>query len=81
MWPRFLSDRHAGVAPVFALAIVPIIGLVGAAVDYSRGNAVRTAMQASLDATALMLSRDAANMAPGEVSSIAQNLANLRIAK
>src|SRR5580765_384600 len=69
MWSRFLSDRGASVAPVFALAIVPIIGLVGAAVDYSRGNAARTAMQASLDATALMLSRDAANMAPGEVSS------------
>ena len=49
---------------MFALAIVPIIGLVGAAVDYSRGNAARTAMQASLDATALMLSRDAAGMDP-----------------
>jgi len=39
-----------------------MIGLVGAAVDYSRGNAVRAALQASLDATALMLSRDAADI-------------------
>ena len=61
MWSRFVADQRGGVAPMFALAIVPIIGLVGAAVDYSRGNAARTAMLASLDATALMLSRDAAD--------------------
>ncbi len=35
---------------------------VGAAVDYSRANAVRTAMQAALDSTALMLSKDAQNL-------------------
>ena len=65
MWSRFIEDRAGGAAPIFALGIIPIIGLVGAAVDYSRGNAARTAMLASLDATALMLSRDAANMDPG----------------
>jgi Flp pilus assembly protein TadG len=69
MWSRFLADQRAGVAPIFALAIVPVIGFVGAAVDYSRGNVVRTAMQASLDATALMLSRDAAGMDPAQVTS------------
>jgi Flp pilus assembly protein TadG len=69
MWSRFLGDRRGGVAPIFALGLVPVIGVVGAAVDYSRGNAARTAMQASLDATALMLSRDAATMTPGEVSA------------
>jgi Flp pilus assembly protein TadG len=66
---HFLTDTRGGVAPMFALALVPLIGLVGAAVDYSRGNAVRTAMQASLDATALMLSRDAADMDPSLVTS------------
>ena len=65
MWSRFIEDRAGGVAPIFALAIFPIVGLVGAAVDYSRGNAARTAMLASLDATALMLSRDAAGMDAG----------------
>jgi Flp pilus assembly protein TadG len=69
MWSRFLADQRAGVAPVFALALVPVIGLVGASVDYSRGNAVKAAMQASLDATALMLSRDAADMDPSLISS------------
>jgi Flp pilus assembly protein TadG len=76
MWSRFLADQRAGVAPVFALAIVPLIGFVGAAVDFSRGNAARTAMQASLDATALMLSRDAADMAPELITSKATALFN-----
>ena len=63
-------------APIFALGIIPIIGLVGAAVDYSRGNAARTAMLASLDATALMLSRDAAGMDPGQVTAKATSFFN-----
>jgi Flp pilus assembly protein TadG len=76
MWSRLVGDRAGGVAPMFALALVPMVGLVGAAVDYSRGNAARTAMLASLDATALMLSRDAANMTPDEVSARATSFFN-----
>jgi len=39
MWlSRFLQDRRGNVAPIFAIAVIPIIGLVGAAVDYSRAN-------------------------------------------
>src|SRR6266699_2084544 len=71
MWSRFFADRRGGVAPMFALGLVPVIGFVGAAVDYSRGNAARTAMQAALDATGLMLSRDAATMTPDQVSAAA----------
>ena len=44
----------------FALATLPIIGFVGAAVDYSRANSVKAAMQTALDSTALMLSKEAA---------------------
>lgn len=59
---RFLADRQANTLPIFALALIPIFGFVGTAVDYSRGNAARTAMQAALDATALMLSKDAQSL-------------------
>jgi Flp pilus assembly protein TadG len=59
---RFFKDRRAGVAPLLALGIVPLVGAVGAAVDYSRANSVRTAMQNALDATALMLSKDAQSL-------------------
>jgi Flp pilus assembly protein TadG len=81
MWSRFVADRRGGVAPIFALAIIPIIGLVGAAVDYSRGNAARTAMQAALDATALMLSRDAAGMDPSQVSAKATSFFNAQFSR
>ncbi|MEA3025341.1 MAG: hypothetical protein QOF91_626 [Alphaproteobacteria bacterium] len=56
---RFLRNRDAGVAPMLALAALPLFGFVGAAVDYSRAASARTAMQAALDASALMLSKDA----------------------
>jgi len=74
MWSRFCGDARGGAAPIFALALVPMIGLVGAAVDYSRGNAVRASLQASLDATALILSRDAASMNADQVTAKATSL-------
>ena len=42
---------------MFALAIIPVIGLVGAAVDYSRANSIRSAVQSALDATALAMAK------------------------
>lgn len=56
------SFRTAGggnVAIIFGIAIVPIIGAVGAAVDFSHANALKAAMQAAIDATALGLSKTA----------------------
>jgi Flp pilus assembly protein TadG len=68
LFARFWKDRRAGVAPMLALGIIPLIGAVGAAVDYSRANSVRTAMQGALDATALMLYRDAQTLSGEQLS-------------
>jgi len=76
MRSRFLADQHGGVAPIFALALVPMIGLGGAALDYSRASAARTAMQASLDATTLMIAKDAQFIPSDQVSSRATQLFN-----
>src|SRR5881227_2846247 len=54
---RYLKDRRGGVAPMFAIAIVPVLGLVGAAVDYSRANSVRAGLQSAIDATALAMAK------------------------
>jgi len=54
----FRGNARGNVAITFALAVIPIFGAVGVAVDYSRANSARTAMQASLDATALMLAKE-----------------------
>jgi Flp pilus assembly protein TadG len=65
---RFFKDRRGGVAPLLALGIVPLVGAVGAAVDYSRANSVRAAMQNALDATALMLSKDAQSLSGAQLT-------------
>jgi Flp pilus assembly protein TadG len=55
---RFAGANRGNVAVLFAIAAVPIISFVGAAIDYTRANAARSAMQAALDSTALMLGKD-----------------------
>ena len=47
----FLCNTKGGVAPLLALGIVPLIGSVGTAVDYSHAAAARTSMQVALDRT------------------------------
>jgi Flp pilus assembly protein TadG len=55
---RFGGANHGNVAVIFAIALVPLISFVGGAIDYSRVNKARSSMQAALDSTALMLSKD-----------------------
>lgn len=68
LFARFVSDRRASAVPIFAFAVVPILAMTGAAVDYSRANSVRTAMQAALDAAALTASRDAQGLSPAQIT-------------
>ena len=51
-------DRRGGVAPLFAIAAIPLLGMVGASIDYSRASAAKTAMQGATDSTALALAKD-----------------------
>jgi len=66
---RFLRNQKGGVAPILALGIIPMMGMVGAAVDYSRASSARAALQAAVDATALMLSRDAQTLSAAQLDS------------
>ncbi|HEY1543387.1 MAG TPA: TadE/TadG family type IV pilus assembly protein [Xanthobacteraceae bacterium] len=47
------TSRDGNVAIIFALAIIPVLGLVGSAVDYSRASLVRSRLQAAADSAAL----------------------------
>jgi Flp pilus assembly protein TadG len=75
---RFAGANQGNIAVIFAIASVPIISFVGAAIDYTRANAARTAMQAALDSTALMLSKDITSgiISPSDVNSKAQTYFN-----
>ena len=73
---RFWKNQQANVAPLPAIAIIPMVGAVGAAVDYARASAARTAFQASLDSTALMLSKTAALQTNSQLQTEATNDVN-----
>lgn len=73
---RFLKNCDGGVAPFLALTAIPLMGFTGAAIDYSRANSARTAMQSALDATALNLSKTAQGLNAEQIHGQAQQVFN-----
>ncbi len=69
---RFAAERRANVAITFALSLIPVLALSGAAIDFSRANSMKTDMQAALDSTALMISKTAATQSASQVQASAQ---------
>ncbi len=70
----FAKSNEGNIAVIFAIAILPVLGLVGAAIDYSRASKARTSMQAAMDSTALMLSSDLTQglITPSQINTKAQ---------
>ena len=54
----FGRSERGNIAILFAIAVVPVISFVGAAVDYTRANTARSSMQSAMDSTSLMLAKD-----------------------
>jgi Flp pilus assembly protein TadG len=54
---RFACDQRGGVAPLLAIAAVPLLVGTGAAVDFGRAQSAKAVMQAAVDATALAIVR------------------------
>lgn len=76
LWSKFRRSLHAfkkaragNVAITFAFATLPVVGAVGAAVDFSHANSVKAALQAALDSTALMVAKDAPNLNDGDLDA------------
>lgn len=65
-WTRqmrgLLRSDSGNVAIVFSVLLVPVVALIGAALDYSRASSAKAAMQAALDATALNLARESGSL-------------------
>jgi Flp pilus assembly protein TadG len=66
---RFWSNEKGSMIVMFAVALIPVLALMGAAIDYSRASLARTKMQGALDATALFLSRLPANTSQDELNT------------
>lgn len=75
-WQVFGQAENGNVAIIFAVSTIPVIGLVGAAIDYSRANAMRASMQAAVDSTALAVSKNAASQTSSQVQNAAQTFFN-----
>ena len=67
-------STSGNVTIIFALALIPIIASVGAAVDYSRGSSTKVAMQAALDAAGLFLSKNAQSLTAAQLQASAQSV-------
>jgi Flp pilus assembly protein TadG len=70
---NFRRANAGNVAITFALATLPIVGMVGFAVDYSHANSVKAALQGALDSTALMVAKDAATVSSAQLQTNATN--------
>src|SRR5882757_6773947 len=76
MLVQFVKNCRGGVAPLMGFLAIPLMGFVGVAVDYSRANAARAAFQASLDSTALTLSKTAATQTGVDLQTAATETFN-----
>jgi Flp pilus assembly protein TadG len=70
---NFRAARQGNVVLTFALALIPVFGLVGAAVDFSRGSSTRAALQSALDSAALMLSKEAPTLTTDQIQQKAND--------
>src|SRR5437016_2914129 len=61
------ASRAGNVSLTFGMAAIPLIGLVGAAVDYSRAGSLKSALQAAADSTALAMTNQASSLSPDQL--------------
>jgi Flp pilus assembly protein TadG len=73
---RFVRSERGNVAMMFGMTLPVMLAATGAAVDYSRQANARAAMQAAIDATALMISKEAANLTAAQITTKAQSYFN-----
>src|SRR5271169_4873440 len=51
---KFRPAREGNIAVIFSIALIPIIGAIGIAVDWSMANKVQASIQKALDAAVLV---------------------------
>ena len=69
---RLLRSTRGTVAVIFALALLPMVGMVGAAVEYSRATNMKTHLQSAVDASALAAGRLAISTGANVIAAAAR---------
>jgi len=69
----FAKANDGNVAVIVVIAALPMISVMGMAIDYTRAVSARSEMQQAADSAALMLAQDAANLTPAQLTTKAQS--------
>lgn len=77
---RFGKDASGNVGMLFGLALLPIVGLAGAAVDYARASAARATLAAAVDSAALVVAREASRSSDAQLRGRAEAYLNANLA-
>jgi Flp pilus assembly protein TadG len=73
LFNAFCADRSGNVAVIFCIAAIPIMAMVGGAIDYSFANRTRAALDAYADMAALSaVNRAAMQMSPSQAKKLAK---------
>jgi Flp pilus assembly protein TadG len=67
---RFAKDRKGNIAVTFALSFLPVMGMVGSAMDYGQLTNARTAMKQASDLTAISLAKVAPTKTAAELQTM-----------
>jgi Flp pilus assembly protein TadG len=73
---RFEQDQRGVVGVFFALLLIPMLGMTGVAIDYSRASNVRIALQSAADATSLALAKDSLSSTTSQFNAHARTVFN-----
>src|SRR5829696_10494701 len=77
---QFCRNREASIATTFALALIPIMTGVGAAIDYSRANSAKVFLQSTLDSALIAGAKDgSSNWTQVALNVFSGNLASKNI--
>src|SRR5947209_20583533 len=75
LFGKFSRNEDGQVAIMFGLAVLPLAAAVGAAVDYSHSNQVRTSLQKAMDSAVLAAAIDgSANWQAAAMNAFKGNL-------
>lgn len=74
MLRRLGADQRGTIGVMFGMALLPLAGLVGAAVDYSRAAAEQSRLQRAVDAVAVALAREPSTLTQGQLQARATSV-------
>jgi Flp pilus assembly protein TadG len=77
---RMLADRRGSVGIIFGLSFLPMLGMVGAAVDYTRAVQTRARLQTAIDSAVLAAARDGAQLTDAQLSARAKAFVDANLA-